>query len=180
MFRKPAGLLQTPVPAQRFKSIAMDLWSLTRNDRRGRGSRVVGHRIVAGFNEFEPSTTKDLPCRQRCTPIVSRWTSSRWCGVVVRRGGASSGVVHATGPWFKITWSVAKSLLASLISDVNLSSPPPARVESLSVPVFFVCFRFSLVSMKYRCGQTYSQSWLLVACSQKPSSLAAQAAARRN
>ncbi|GFT57195.1 uncharacterized protein TNCV_1692051 [Trichonephila clavipes] len=23
-------------------------------------------------------------------------TSSRWCGVVVRRGGASSGVVHVT------------------------------------------------------------------------------------
>ncbi|GFU84918.1 retrovirus-related Pol polyprotein from transposon 297 [Trichonephila clavipes] len=33
--QKPAGLLQTPVPAQRFESIAIDLfWSLTRNDRR--------------------------------------------------------------------------------------------------------------------------------------------------
>ncbi|GFT06785.1 transposon Ty3-I Gag-Pol polyprotein [Trichonephila clavipes] len=33
--QKPAGLLQTPVPTQRFESIAIDLfWSLTRNDRR--------------------------------------------------------------------------------------------------------------------------------------------------
>ncbi|GFW16485.1 integrase catalytic domain-containing protein [Trichonephila clavipes] len=34
---------------------------------------------------------------QRCTLNLSRAeTSSRWCGVVVRRGGASSGVVHVT------------------------------------------------------------------------------------
>ncbi|GFV58981.1 hypothetical protein TNCV_1805191 [Trichonephila clavipes] len=34
---------------------------------------------------------------QRCMLNLSRdETSSRWCGVVVRRGGASSGVVHVT------------------------------------------------------------------------------------
>ncbi|GFY23423.1 uncharacterized protein TNCV_3941161 [Trichonephila clavipes] len=34
---------------------------------------------------------------QRCTLNLSRAeTSSRWCGVVVRRGGSSSGVVHVT------------------------------------------------------------------------------------
>ncbi|GFX44885.1 transposable element Tcb1 transposase [Trichonephila clavipes] len=34
---------------------------------------------------------------QRCTLNLSRAkTSSRWCGVLVRRGGASSGVVHVT------------------------------------------------------------------------------------
>ncbi|GFW36513.1 uncharacterized protein TNCV_1344741 [Trichonephila clavipes] len=34
---------------------------------------------------------------QRCTLNLSRAeASSRWCGVVVRRGGASSGVVHVT------------------------------------------------------------------------------------
>ncbi|GFW66408.1 uncharacterized protein TNCV_3433691 [Trichonephila clavipes] len=34
---------------------------------------------------------------QRCTLNLSRAeTSSRWCVVVVRRGGASSGVVHVT------------------------------------------------------------------------------------
>ncbi|GFX95578.1 hypothetical protein TNCV_4825931 [Trichonephila clavipes] len=34
---------------------------------------------------------------QRYTSNLSRTeTSSRWCGVVVRRGGTSSGVVHVT------------------------------------------------------------------------------------
>ncbi|GFV89877.1 uncharacterized protein TNCV_4691061 [Trichonephila clavipes] len=34
---------------------------------------------------------------QRCTLNLSRaQTSFRWCGVVVRRGGASSGVIHVT------------------------------------------------------------------------------------
>ncbi|GFS71653.1 uncharacterized protein TNCV_4270481 [Trichonephila clavipes] len=34
---------------------------------------------------------------QRCKLNLSRAeTSSRWCGVVVRRGGASSDVVHVT------------------------------------------------------------------------------------
>ncbi|GFU68185.1 uncharacterized protein TNCV_38951 [Trichonephila clavipes] len=34
---------------------------------------------------------------QRCTLNLSRAeTSSRWCDVVVRRGGANSGVVHVT------------------------------------------------------------------------------------
>ncbi|GFU06785.1 uncharacterized protein TNCV_4353441 [Trichonephila clavipes] len=33
----------------------------------------------------------------RCALNLSRAeTSSRWCGLVVRRGGASSGVVHVT------------------------------------------------------------------------------------
>ncbi|GFU17355.1 uncharacterized protein TNCV_4239631 [Trichonephila clavipes] len=36
-------------------------------------------------------------------------TSSRWCSMVVRREGASSGVVYVTRPLFKITWSAAKS-----------------------------------------------------------------------
>ncbi|GFY13534.1 uncharacterized protein TNCV_4959041 [Trichonephila clavipes] len=32
-----------------------------------------------------------------------------WCGVVVRRRGASSDVVHVTYTWIKTTWSIAKS-----------------------------------------------------------------------
>ncbi|GFY02919.1 hypothetical protein TNCV_3507991 [Trichonephila clavipes] len=59
----------------------MNLWD-------GRGSR--DNRIVAGF--IDPSTTKDPPCR--AAMLNESETSSRWCGVVVRRGGASSGVVH--------------------------------------------------------------------------------------
>ncbi|GFW91569.1 hypothetical protein TNCV_4499891 [Trichonephila clavipes] len=55
------------------------------------------YRIMHAGHEFEPSTTKDPPCRERCTLNLSRaQTSSRWCGVVVRKGGVSSSVVHVT------------------------------------------------------------------------------------
>ncbi|GFS76609.1 hypothetical protein TNCV_1622061 [Trichonephila clavipes] len=42
-------------------------------------------------HEFEPSTTKDPPCRTAMHTVESSNASSRWCGMVVRRGGASSG-----------------------------------------------------------------------------------------
>ncbi|GFU68863.1 uncharacterized protein TNCV_1548471 [Trichonephila clavipes] len=56
------------------------------------------HRIVAGFvKSSSPVPLKTRRVGQRCTLNLSRAeTSSRWCGVVVRRGGASSGVVHVT------------------------------------------------------------------------------------
>ncbi|GFW35688.1 hypothetical protein TNCV_4435371 [Trichonephila clavipes] len=44
-----------------------------------------------------PVPLKTRRVRQRCTLNLSRAeTFSRWCGVAVRRGGASSGVVHVT------------------------------------------------------------------------------------
>ncbi|GFU55215.1 uncharacterized protein TNCV_427161 [Trichonephila clavipes] len=44
-----------------------------------------------------PVPLKTRRVGQRCTVNLSRAEmSSRWCGVVVRRGGASSGVVHVT------------------------------------------------------------------------------------
>ncbi|GFY03234.1 uncharacterized protein TNCV_1171941 [Trichonephila clavipes] len=44
-----------------------------------------------------PVPLKTRRVGQRCTLNLSRAeTSSRWFGVVVRRGGASSGVVHVT------------------------------------------------------------------------------------
>ncbi|GFW29364.1 uncharacterized protein TNCV_743061 [Trichonephila clavipes] len=50
--------------------------------------------FVTGSN---PVPLKTRRVGQRCTLNLSRAeTSSRWCGVVVRRGGASSGVVHVT------------------------------------------------------------------------------------
>ncbi|GFW27768.1 uncharacterized protein TNCV_766491 [Trichonephila clavipes] len=57
-----------------------------------------GHRIVAGFvTSSSPVPLKTHRVGQRCTLNLSRAeTSSRWCGVVARRGGASSGVVHVT------------------------------------------------------------------------------------
>ncbi|GFW64966.1 uncharacterized protein TNCV_392321 [Trichonephila clavipes] len=44
-----------------------------------------------------PVPLKTRRVGQRCTLNLSKAeTSSRWCSVVVRRGGASSGVVHVT------------------------------------------------------------------------------------
>ncbi|GFX11340.1 uncharacterized protein TNCV_2804021 [Trichonephila clavipes] len=56
------------------------------------------HRVVAGFvTSSSPVPLKTHRVGQRCTLNLSRAeTSSRWCGVVVRRGDASSGVVHVT------------------------------------------------------------------------------------
>ncbi|GFV03537.1 uncharacterized protein TNCV_5060781 [Trichonephila clavipes] len=71
-----------------------------------------------------PVPRKTLRVGQRCTLNLSRaQTSSRWCGVVVRRGGASSGVVHVTWPRYKITRSVVKSpRVAEQCDDVNIHS----------------------------------------------------------
>ncbi|GFW19937.1 uncharacterized protein TNCV_866431 [Trichonephila clavipes] len=56
------------------------------------------HRIVAGFvTSSSPVPLKTRRVGQRCTLNLSRAEmSSRWCGVVVRRGGSSSGVVYVT------------------------------------------------------------------------------------
>ncbi|GFX68856.1 uncharacterized protein TNCV_3865551 [Trichonephila clavipes] len=82
------------------------------------------YRTVACFvTGSSPVPLKTRHVGQRCTLNLSRAeTSSRWCGVVVRRGGASSGVVHVTCPWFKITWSVAKSPRVAEQCDVNIQS----------------------------------------------------------
>ncbi|GFU82731.1 uncharacterized protein TNCV_265281 [Trichonephila clavipes] len=56
------------------------------------------YRIEAGFvTSSSPVPLKTRREGQRCTLNLSRAeTFSRWCGVVVRRGDASSGVVHVT------------------------------------------------------------------------------------
>ncbi|GFW81107.1 uncharacterized protein TNCV_4804751 [Trichonephila clavipes] len=82
------------------------------------------YRIVA----FLVTSSSPVPQKTRrigwpCTLNLSRAeTSSRWCGVVVRRGGAISDVIHVTSPWFKITWSVTKSLCVAEQCDVNIPS----------------------------------------------------------
>ncbi|GFY16549.1 uncharacterized protein TNCV_735761 [Trichonephila clavipes] len=55
-----------------------------------------GYRTVAYLvTSSSPVPLKTRRVGQICTLNLSRAeTSSRWCGVVVRRGGASSGVVH--------------------------------------------------------------------------------------
>ncbi|GFW85917.1 uncharacterized protein TNCV_1967281 [Trichonephila clavipes] len=57
-----------------------------------------GSRVVAGFvTSSSPVPLETHRVGQLCTLNLSRAeTYSRWCGVVVRRGGASSGVVHVT------------------------------------------------------------------------------------
>ncbi|GFW50616.1 uncharacterized protein TNCV_2889181 [Trichonephila clavipes] len=87
------------------------------------------YRTVACFVTGSiPVPLKTRRVGQRCMLNLSRAeTSSRWCGVVVRReGGASSGVVHVTRPWFKITWSVAKSPRVAEQCDVNIQSIHPS------------------------------------------------------
>ncbi|GFT83925.1 transposable element Tcb2 transposase [Trichonephila clavipes] len=56
------------------------------------------YRIVASLvTSSSPVPLKTRRVGQRCMLNLSRAeTSSRWCGVVVRRGGASSSVVHVT------------------------------------------------------------------------------------
>ncbi|GFT42520.1 uncharacterized protein TNCV_1787691 [Trichonephila clavipes] len=69
----------------------------------GRRSKGCGSPVVKVSNHGRhvmssiPVPLKTRRVGQRCTLNLSRAeTSSRWCGVVVRRGGASSGVVHVT------------------------------------------------------------------------------------
>ncbi|GFX42868.1 uncharacterized protein TNCV_5072321 [Trichonephila clavipes] len=65
---------------------------------RGLGNRV----IKVSDRGWLVTSSSRVPLKtrrvgKRCTLNLSRaQTSSRWCGVVVRRGGASSGVVHIT------------------------------------------------------------------------------------
>ncbi|GFT73368.1 uncharacterized protein TNCV_4009741 [Trichonephila clavipes] len=53
--------------------------------------------VACFVTDSSPVPLKIRRVGQRCTLNLSRAeTSSRWCGVAVRRGGASSGVVHVT------------------------------------------------------------------------------------
>ncbi|GFV07833.1 uncharacterized protein TNCV_305811 [Trichonephila clavipes] len=56
------------------------------------------YRIEAGLvTTSSPVQQKSRRVGERCTLNLSRaQTSSRWCGVVVRRRVVSSGVVHVT------------------------------------------------------------------------------------
>ncbi|GFX04135.1 hypothetical protein TNCV_3972841 [Trichonephila clavipes] len=66
--------------------------------------------------------------------------------VVVRRGGASSDVIHVTWSWFKSTWSVAKTPRVSKQCDVNPLSGylPPEKLfrkrSSIELPCSTVSY----------------------------------------
>ncbi|GFW61288.1 hypothetical protein TNCV_3378031 [Trichonephila clavipes] len=65
---------------------------------KGYGSPVIkvmdhGRHVITS----SPVPLKTRRVGQRCTLNLSgAETSFRWCGAVVKRGGASSGVVHVT------------------------------------------------------------------------------------
>ncbi|GFU51873.1 uncharacterized protein TNCV_3733801 [Trichonephila clavipes] len=79
----------------RFKAESKESAPETRN---GFEAEWYRYRIVACLvTSSSPVPLKTRRVPQRCTLNLSRAeTSSRWCGVVVRRGCASSGVVHVT------------------------------------------------------------------------------------
>ncbi|GFV71081.1 hypothetical protein TNCV_1662391 [Trichonephila clavipes] len=74
-------------------------WHHLLHSWRGHGSQVVKVSDRGGpCHEFEPSTTKDPPCRgaMHVKSVETSKKSFRRCGAIVRRGGASSIVVHVT------------------------------------------------------------------------------------
>ncbi|GFW82768.1 uncharacterized protein TNCV_3493381 [Trichonephila clavipes] len=78
---------------------AMLLWfNVSYSEKMGCGSPVVrvsdhGRHVMSS----SPVPLKTRRVGQRCTLNLPRAeTSSHWCGVVVRRGVASSGIVHVT------------------------------------------------------------------------------------
>ncbi|GFY20097.1 uncharacterized protein TNCV_2147901 [Trichonephila clavipes] len=79
-----------------------------------------------------PVPLKTHRVRKRCTLKLSRTQmSSCWCGVEVRRGGASSDVILVTWPWFKITRYVVKCARVAEQCDVNIHSLTRLRAKSV-------------------------------------------------
>ncbi|GFU69904.1 hypothetical protein TNCV_2470071 [Trichonephila clavipes] len=67
----------TPRWSQVLPFVLLGLRSVIKEDINATAAELV----------FEPSTTKDPPCRAAMhVKSVEAETSSRWCGVVVRRG----------------------------------------------------------------------------------------------
>ncbi|GFY27561.1 uncharacterized protein TNCV_910121 [Trichonephila clavipes] len=92
------GRLDTLIATESSSNVPFFNFHVNCNSRAGCGSPVVkvsnhGRHVMSSI----PVPLKTRRVGQRCTLNLSRAeTSSRWCGVVVRRGGASSGVVHVT------------------------------------------------------------------------------------
>ncbi|GFU80732.1 uncharacterized protein TNCV_514591 [Trichonephila clavipes] len=120
-YRIVAGLVtsSSPVPLKTHRAGQRRTLNLSRAEMSSRWCGVVVRRATRGLLATDhvaavaewyryrivaclvtssiPVPLKTRRVGQRCTLNLSRAeTSSRWCGVVVRRGGASSGVVHVT------------------------------------------------------------------------------------
>ncbi|GFX59628.1 uncharacterized protein TNCV_3753931 [Trichonephila clavipes] len=92
------GIFQTGVRVEVRKSTILVSYPCTPPNILAAVAEWYRYRTVACFvTGSSPVPLKTRRVGQRCTLNLSRAeTSSRWCGVVVRRGGASSGVVHVT------------------------------------------------------------------------------------
>ncbi|GFX26547.1 transposable element Tcb2 transposase [Trichonephila clavipes] len=94
--RSPLALIHGTMTAQRHQIQKWDL-ELVAKSRNGKGCGSPVVKVSRHVMSSIPVPLKTRRVGQRCTLNLSRAeTSSRWCGVVVRRGGASSGVVHVT------------------------------------------------------------------------------------
>ncbi|GFV03855.1 uncharacterized protein TNCV_2163741 [Trichonephila clavipes] len=98
--RSGKGLPNTHI-SSRIKALATPFRSRVRRNKGGGGGcgspvvKISDHGRHAMSSSPVPLKTHRVG--QRCTLMLSRAeTSSHWCGVVVRRGGASSCVVHVT------------------------------------------------------------------------------------
>ncbi|GFU37995.1 uncharacterized protein TNCV_595761 [Trichonephila clavipes] len=96
---KKRVLSQTNIKAGRPKTVASKVRNKLKVSDYVRVPAVAEwyrHRIMACLiTSWSPVPLKTRSVEQRCTLNLSRAeTSSRWCGVVFRRGGSSSGVVH--------------------------------------------------------------------------------------
>ncbi|GFX44873.1 uncharacterized protein TNCV_3429221 [Trichonephila clavipes] len=95
---KDQVLVRTHPMSSAYKKLVRKIFSLSLKVPRGCGSPEVN---VSDHGRHSMSSSpvplKTRRVGQRCTLNLSRAeTSSRWCDVVVRRGGASSGVIHVT------------------------------------------------------------------------------------
>ncbi|GFX34026.1 uncharacterized protein TNCV_912271 [Trichonephila clavipes] len=92
------GQMMKAAPELAFSNLHTTPTGGLRASREGCGSPVVkvsDH--VRHVMSSSPVPLKTCRVGQRCTLNLSRAeTSSRWCGVVVKRGGDNSGVIHVT------------------------------------------------------------------------------------
>ncbi|GFV54716.1 uncharacterized protein TNCV_3844351 [Trichonephila clavipes] len=96
-------------PLSNFSELNRTLLAPCHNEFRGPRSDYVRQTSVAAVAEWykyrivaclvtssSPVPLKDPPCRAAMLNLSRAEMSSRWCGAVVRSGGASSGVVHVS------------------------------------------------------------------------------------
>ncbi|GFV23855.1 hypothetical protein TNCV_960491 [Trichonephila clavipes] len=94
------------------KEIQKHVISTPQTDSGGQGNLVV--KVTDSWpacHEFEPSINEKLPCRgEMYVKSVKAQRSFRWCGLEVRRGGTSSGVIQSFDHGSKFKGPSSKAL----------------------------------------------------------------------